>query len=42
VHNNLGLLYQDRGETDEAVKQFQRAITIDPRYVKAHNNLGVS
>ena len=26
VHNNLGLLYQDRGQLDDAVKQFQRAI----------------
>jgi len=27
---------------DDAVKQFQRAIAIDPRSVKAHNNLGVT
>ena len=30
VHNNLGLLYQDRGEIDEAVRQFQRAIVDHP------------
>ena len=24
VHNNLGLLYQDHGQPDDAVKQFQR------------------
>jgi Tfp pilus assembly protein PilF len=28
VHNNLGLLYQDRGQYDEAVKRFQRSIAI--------------
>ena len=41
VHNNLGLLYQDRGQMDDAVREFQRAIAIDPSYVKPHNNLGV-
>ena len=29
AHNNLGLLYQDRGQLDDAVEQFQRAIAID-------------
>ena len=42
MHNNLGLLYDERGQRDDAVKQFQRAIAINPTYVKAHNNLGVS
>src|SRR5581483_10344473 len=37
-----GLLYQDRGSLDDAVKQFQRAIALDPSYVMAHNNLGVA
>jgi Tfp pilus assembly protein PilF len=41
VHNNLGVLHQDRGNDAEAIRALQRAITIDPRYVKAHNNLGV-
>lgn len=27
---------------DEAIRQFRRAIQIDPRYAKAHNNLGVA
>ena len=42
VHNNLGLLYHERGLTYEADHAFQRALAIDPRYVKAHNNLGVA
>ncbi len=42
AHNNLGLLYQERGLASEAIEQFQRAIIIDPPYVKAHNNLGVA
>jgi Flp pilus assembly protein TadD len=39
--NNLGLLYQQRGNLSEAHTQFQRAIALEPTYVKAHNNLGV-
>lgn len=42
VHNNLGLLYHERGLTYEADQAFERALAIDPRYVKAHNNLGVA
>ena len=30
VHNNLGLLYQDRGNVDDAVREFRRAIALDP------------
>jgi Tfp pilus assembly protein PilF len=41
AHNNLGLLYRDKGLTDEAVREFDRALFIAPRYVRAHNNLGV-
>ena len=41
-HNNLGLLFLDRQQIDDAVRQFQRAIAIDPRHVTAHNNLGVA
>ena len=42
VHNNLGLLYHERGLTYEADHAFQRALAIDPRYAKAHNNIGVA
>jgi Flp pilus assembly protein TadD len=42
VHNNRGLLHQDRGNNDEAIRELRRAIALDPSYVKAHNNLGVA
>jgi tetratricopeptide (TPR) repeat protein len=42
VHNNLGLLHQDHGNNDEAIRELRRAIALDPSYVKAHNNLGVA
>jgi len=42
IHNNLGLLYRDRGMADYAVREFQRALIIDPDYLTARNNLGVA
>ena len=41
AHNNLGLLYRDKGLLDEAAREFQRALLIDGRYLTARNNLGV-
>jgi Tfp pilus assembly protein PilF len=35
-------LYAEHGRPDDAIQQYQRAIAIDPRYAKAHNNLGVA
>jgi Tfp pilus assembly protein PilF len=42
AHNNLGVLYQERGMVDEAIQAFRRALTIDEKHAKAHNNLGVA
>ena len=42
ARNNLGLLYLDKGLLDDAERELQRAIFIDPRYVTARTNLGVS
>ena len=41
VHNNLGLLYRDRGLVDESIREFRRALIINPQYGTARNNLGV-
>ena len=41
VHNNLGLLYRDRGLVDQSIREFQRALIINPQYSTARNNLGV-
>ena len=41
VHNNLGLLYRDKGLVDESIGEFQRALIINPQYGTARNNLGV-
>lgn len=42
IHNNLGLLYREQGMLDYAVREFQRALIIDPDYLTARNNLGVA
>jgi len=40
AHNNLGSAYRDRGEIDEAIKQYHLGIAAKPTYPKAHYNLG--
>jgi Flp pilus assembly protein TadD len=39
-HNNLGMLYYNRGRIDEATKEYQTALALKPDYPEAHNNLG--
>jgi Tfp pilus assembly protein PilF len=41
AHNNLGNIFLQNGRVDEAMKQFQKALEIEPRYAQAHNNLGI-
>jgi tetratricopeptide (TPR) repeat protein len=40
VHGNLGNALLKKGNVDEAIAHFQRALQIDPDSVEAHNNLG--
>ena len=40
VHNNLGLLYQQKGERPAARLEFEKAIKQDPNSPEPHNNLG--
>jgi Tfp pilus assembly protein PilF len=42
VHNNLGLLYQEKRLFAESTRELQRALAIDPRNTRARNNLGVT
>jgi Tfp pilus assembly protein PilF len=39
AYNNLGLLYYERGQADDAEKYFKKSLEIDPDYPQAHNNL---
>ncbi len=38
-HNSRGIELADRGWLDEAIKEFQKAIALDPRSAHAHDNL---
>jgi tetratricopeptide (TPR) repeat protein len=40
AHYNLGLIYQQRGQVEEAKASFRRAIEIDPDEADAHYQLG--
>jgi tetratricopeptide (TPR) repeat protein len=42
VHYNLGNAFNEKGQTDEAISQFQEAIRLKPAFAKAHNNLGIA
>jgi len=42
AHNNLGYLYLGKGLLDEAAREFQRVIAIEPGYVTAHVNLSAT
>ena len=38
-HNSRGIELADRGWLDEAIREFQKAIELDPRSAHAHDNL---
>jgi tetratricopeptide (TPR) repeat protein len=40
ARNSLGLTLKARGQLDEAIACFQKAIDLDPKYTDAHLNLG--
>ena len=42
LFNISGAFYKEIGKLDEAVKRFEKALTIKPDYAEAHNNLGVA
>ncbi len=40
AHNNLGSVFGTKGQSDEAIRQFQEAIRLKPDCADAYNNLG--
>lgn len=40
LHNNLGIVYFEKGETGEAISHFEEALRIRPNYRDAYYNLG--
>jgi protein O-mannosyl-transferase len=41
-HFDLGDAFLQKGQVDEAIGQFEKAVEINPRYFEAYNNLGVA
>lgn len=41
AHYSLGIGYDSLGNLENAAKQFEKAIQIQPDYFEAHNNLGI-
>jgi len=42
AHNNLGIALGRKGQTDEAIRQYQEALRLKPDLAEAHNNLGAA
>jgi protein O-mannosyl-transferase len=42
VHNHLGGAFYKKGQTDEAIRQYQEALRLNPGFAQAHNNLGAA
>ena len=42
AHLNLGSALDEKGQSDEAIREFQEALRLKPGYAQAHNNLGVA
>ena len=40
LYNILGIALQKKGDFQEAIKKFKKAITLDPKLIFAYNNLG--
>lgn len=42
THNNMGWVYQKRGDYPNAIKSFKKAIALNPYYVDGTNNLAMA
>ena len=40
-HNDLGVIFEDKGEWNGAEKEYREALKIDPTYVDAYSNLSI-
>ena len=42
AHNNIGMLHNRLGNTDQEIRAYKSAIRSDPDFASAHYNLGVA
>jgi tetratricopeptide (TPR) repeat protein len=42
AHNNLGILLEQQGRTDEAIAHYREVLRLRPEFPEGHNNLAVS
>jgi tetratricopeptide (TPR) repeat protein len=42
AHNYLGVILRDKGQIEEAIARFRKAIELEPEYADAHNKLGLA
>ena len=42
VYHSLGLAYWQRGRPEDAIREYQAALRVNPNYADAHYNLGVA
>jgi tetratricopeptide (TPR) repeat protein len=42
AHRNLGVALYEKGQTDEAIRQFEESVRLKPDYAYSHYNLGIA
>ena len=41
-YNNRGISYKEKGELDRALKDFNKALELNPDFAEAYNNRGIA
>ena len=42
IHNNIGIVFQETGDTKSAISSYKKAVRIQPNYAEAYNNMGIA